>query len=59
MLLKDQDHSPDSEASFKVRIKWLVAGMGIAIAAVSAIEILLAVNRKKKAKNELLDKETI
>ena len=59
MRLKDQDHSSGNQTSFKVRIKRLVAGMGIAIAAASAIEIFLAVKRKKKAKNKLLDKEAI
>mgnify|MGYP000852372448 FL=1 len=59
MLLKDKDHSSDSQTSFKVRIKWLVAGIGIAIASVSAIGILFAVRRKKKAQSELSNKETI
>jgi hypothetical protein len=57
MLLKD--HSSDCEKSLKVRVSWLVAGMGIAITSISAIEVLLAVRRKKKAQNELLNKETI
>ena len=59
MFLKDLCHSSDSETSLNVQIKWLVAGMGFAIAFVSAIGILFAVRRKKKAQSELSNKETI